>query len=94
MAGKKVADIKDPNKTVMFYETDKVGKNLAMKYAPLPKSNAPKLMNEQRDWIVYYIEGNDDPLKSSSSSSKSFTVTPDDALTPDAEKGGKPKTDE
>jgi hypothetical protein len=82
LSGAKLAAIKEPTKTVLFFETDRTGKNLAMKYVPMPKSTAPKLLNEERDWIVYYIDGNKNPLDSSSSSSKSIEITTDDALTP------------
>ncbi len=90
VAGKKVSDVKDPETTVLFYETDRRGKNLVMPYKPLPPSKAPKMVNEQRDWIKVYVSGNDQVLKSSSSSANSFDISPDDAATPKPER--EPKT--
>lgn len=84
VAGKKVSDFKDPTKTVTFFETDQAGKNLAMPYKEMPKSKAPKLMNEERDWIVYFIEGNKDPFDSTSSTK--IDIKSEDAMTPKEKK--------
>ena len=86
MSGKKLSDVKSPTTTVTLFESDQTGHNLAMPYKELPKSKAPKLMNEKRDWIIYYVEGNKDPFDSSSSSNTSIKISREDALTPKKDK--------
>ena len=84
IADKPVDSFKEPTKTVMFFETQTLGTNVHMKYFEQPRAKRPKFMDEQRDWIVFFIEGSKDPLETSlsSSSSSTFEFTPDDALTP------------
>lgn len=96
VAGKKVSDFKEPTKTVMFFETDESAKNLTRPFKEMPKTKAPKIMYNDRDWIVYFIDGNNDPFESSSGSTKtSFELSPDDALTPPTGKPAeKPQTGE
>jgi len=86
VGGKKISDFKDPTKTVTFFETDQVLKNLSMPYQAMPKSKKPKLMNEDREWIIYYIEGNTDPFETSNSTSNTFEMSPEDAMTPKEKK--------
>ncbi|MBS1714739.1 MAG: hypothetical protein JST30_10435 [Armatimonadetes bacterium] len=95
IADKPVASFKEPTKTVMFFETQTTGQNVHMKYFEQPKAKRPKFMDEQRDWIIFYIEGSKDPMETSSSSSSSFEFSPDDALTPGkgTDKGSSGSTD-
>jgi hypothetical protein len=86
IAGKVLKDIKDPDRTVMFFETDTMGRNQAMAYKAMPNSKAPKWMNSSRDWIVWNVSGNSNPFETSSGGSR-IEIRPDDALTPD--KAGK-----
>lgn len=87
LSEKLVDKIQKPGETPMLFEVDTVGTNLAMKYDPKPKSKAPKLMYNDRDWLVYYVEGERDPFTSGNTGSKSFKVTVDDALESDESTG-------
>ncbi len=81
MSQVEVSKIKDPTTTVLLFETEKTGKNLALKYVAKPKSKAPKVMYNERDWIVYYIEGNKNPFESTNTGrAKSFKIRPQDAI--------------
>ncbi len=59
VAGKKLADIKDPANTIMLFETSKTGKNLAFKYKAEPYEKSPKMMGtaEHRGWFVVMASG-------------------------------------
>lgn len=91
VSGLEIAKIKDPDTTVLLFEADQTGTNLALKFKEMPKSKAPKVMNNERDWIVFYVSGNRNPYKSGSSTVSTVDLTPEDGLTPG--KGGA-KTDD
>lgn len=58
LAGKILSSVKDPGKTIVFFEVEKPGKNLATKFEILPNSKAPEIFgNERRDWITIPIIG-------------------------------------
>ena len=80
VAGKVMTSIQNPTTTVMFSETETHGFSQSGPYKAPPTSRAPKMMYNERDWIVWYIEGNKDPFESGSSSTKSIKITPEDAL--------------
>ena len=60
VAGKKMAEIKDPATMVLVFESDKTGKNLAMKYALPPGKPEPKFMNQPREWLKAMVSGDVD----------------------------------
>lgn len=84
LAGKILSSLKEPEKTVMFFEVEKPGKNLSTKYEILPGSKAPEIFGgERRNWIKVHVVGGD-PLKevdasfeSSTKSGTKFQVSPD-----------------
>lgn len=57
IAGAKLADVKDPRSTALLFEIEKPRLNAVEEYAPKPKSSAPKMFGESRDWMVVYVEG-------------------------------------
>lgn len=91
LSGKEIAKLQNPEKTPVIFEVDRTGTNLALPYSEKPKTKAPKVMYNDRDWIVYFVKGNKNPFESSSSSSSSFELKPEDAL-PEGWKGGEPTT--
>lgn len=93
VAGKLLKDFKEPTKTVMFFETDESAKSLTRLYKEMPKAQAPKIMYNDREWIVYYLEGNKDPFKTSGSTTTTFELTPEDALPPSTESSGEATKD-
>ena len=81
LSGKEISKIKNPEKTVLLFETETTGKNQSMTFKEKPKSKAPKVMYNEKDWIVYYVEGNKNPFDSSDpSKAKTFKINPEDAL--------------
>lgn len=80
VAGKIVSSISNPTTTVMFFESESRGMNQFAPYKSPPKSRAPKMMYNERDWIIWYIEGNKDPFDSASTSTKTVKISPEDAL--------------
>ncbi len=56
VAGKKLADIPDPAKTVLIYEVEAPGKNLVRPYKPLDKEKAPTIAGEHRQWLVVHAD--------------------------------------
>jgi len=60
VAGKKMAEIKDPATMVLVFESEKTGKNLAMKYALPPGKPEPKFMNQPREWLKAMVSGDVD----------------------------------
>lgn len=57
LSEKKLADITSKKDTVLFFEVPKTGINLADKYTPQPKSKAPMMYGQHRDWLIAYVEG-------------------------------------
>ncbi|MBV6459836.1 MAG: hypothetical protein HONBIEJF_02990 [Fimbriimonadaceae bacterium] len=57
VAGKVASEVANPGSTVLFFETEKAGSNVAAKYKPLPKESSPKLMGKNRGWILVHMEG-------------------------------------
>lgn len=87
LSGKELKKIDQPTKTPVVFEVDKVGTNLAEVFVEQPKSKAPKVMYNDRDWIVYYVEGNKNPFETSKSGSASFELKPEDALPANSKAG-------
>ncbi|MBX7131891.1 MAG: hypothetical protein K1X67_04340 [Fimbriimonadaceae bacterium] len=57
LSGKKLSEIDTPYSTILLYEVKKSGKNLNGPYSPPPRSEAPKLFGEPREWMRIYVEG-------------------------------------
>ena len=57
LSGKKIADLKDPEGTLMFFETDKTGHNLSEKYVEKSDDKAPKIFGEKRGWMKVGVTG-------------------------------------
>jgi len=57
IAGMKLDDIKDQDKTMMFFEIEKPELNAVKDYVELPKSTSPTIMGEHRDWMRMPIVG-------------------------------------
>lgn len=57
LSGKKIADIKDPTTTFMFFEVEKVELNHSEAYKPRDKATSPKMFDRRRDWIRVPING-------------------------------------
>jgi hypothetical protein len=90
IAGSNVKEIKNPRQAVLIFETDTVGISQTKIYAPKPSAKAPRLFYNERDWIVYYVEGNKDPFEREVSAESDFKIDPKDALEaePKARPGG------
>ena len=85
LSGVDKATITSPTRTPLFFEVKEVKRNNALKGDQLPTGAPPKIMNDTRDWIVYYVDGNKNPFESSGSSSSSdfdFDFDPEDARDP------------
>ncbi len=63
LAGKKLADIKDKEATVSIFEVPEIGRNQTMKFVPRKKDSGPRMFGEQRSWLVWKLEGMQDPMK-------------------------------
>lgn len=57
LAGKKLADIKEPKTTILLFEVAKPGTNLAEPFKPLARADSPKILGSNRDWITMPVEG-------------------------------------
>ncbi|MCW5938567.1 MAG: hypothetical protein KF884_06540 [Fimbriimonadaceae bacterium] len=91
IAGAKVQEIETPEKAVLLFETDTIGVSQSKKFEERPKANAPRIFYNERDWIVYYVEGNKNPFERDSTTEVDFNIDPKDALEPD--QGPQPKGD-
>ncbi|MBX3097346.1 MAG: hypothetical protein KF812_10830 [Fimbriimonadaceae bacterium] len=77
IAGKKFNDIPDRSSTVLLFEQKGSGLSTTAPYQKQSDTDAPKIMNEKRDWFIIYADG--DGNASGSSSEMDFKVTIDDA---------------
>jgi len=57
LSGKAVKSVKDPEDTILIFETPTPGPNISEPYKPLDKETSPKLMNEHRGWFTAPIVG-------------------------------------
>lgn len=57
LSGKKVADIKNPSRTYLVFETKSPAPNLNQKFEELPKDQSPKIFNSARGWIKVPVQG-------------------------------------
>ncbi|MBS1721848.1 MAG: hypothetical protein JSS66_02450 [Armatimonadetes bacterium] len=78
LANKFQSSFKDPSTTAVVFEVDGTGRNQTEKYVAKPKASAPKIFYNERDWIVFFIDGNKNPLETSGSNSIKISV--DDGL--------------
>ena len=69
IAGKKLADIKDPNTTALVFEIEKPSLNAHESYKPRDKASGPKIFGDARGWIVVNVSGNDLQFKAGKDSS-------------------------
>ncbi len=57
LGGKKLADIKDPKSTALIFEIEKPAPNAHEEFKERPRSTAPTIMGEHREWLVMFVEG-------------------------------------
>jgi hypothetical protein len=62
-AGAVLDDIEDPDYAVLLFETETASYNQAGSFEGYD-ADPPKIMGEERDWIVMYAEGNNDVFSS------------------------------
>jgi competence protein ComGC len=89
LSGAEKAKVASPSRTPMFFEVQEVKRNNALPGDQLPTGTAPKIMGDTRKWIVFYVDGNENPFESSNSSkSGSFDMDfdPEDARDPKLKK--------
>jgi hypothetical protein len=55
-----IAKVKVPENTPLLFETKTAARNLAMNYDGGPKGDAPAVMGNKRNWVVYFVEGNNE----------------------------------
>ncbi|MCW5942047.1 MAG: hypothetical protein KIS66_07430 [Fimbriimonadaceae bacterium] len=58
VAGKKIADIKDPRTTPLFFEVPEAKMDLALEYTDQNAAQAPKMFFQPRGWLVLNVSGN------------------------------------
>ncbi len=81
IGGKKLTEIENPTKTPLLFETPTPAKvNLTEDFVERPKSQAPKMMQSERNWIVFYVEGTENPFANSSQGAPKLDLKPEDAL--------------
>ncbi len=84
LSGVKLDGIQNQTTTPLIFEVEGVTRNNNMPSVNMPKGKGPKIMGDERDWVIFYVAGNKDTF-SSSSNSESFDFNVEDAL----EKGQK-----
>jgi len=57
LSGKAVKSVKDPESTVLIFESANTGANLAEPYQELPEATSPKIMGNPRGWFVAHLRG-------------------------------------
>jgi hypothetical protein len=65
VAGMKLNDIRDKAGTALLFEVTKPGVNLVAKYDPNRTEKPPKFMMNDREWTIFYVEGNSEPFENS-----------------------------
>lgn len=60
LSGKKVADIKDPEDTIVIYEVPAAKRNASGVYKEQAKSSSPKIFGERRGWFKIALKGDGD----------------------------------
>ena len=65
IAGMKLADIKDKSSTALLFEVANPGMDLVAKYDPNRSEKPPKFMMNDREWTVFFVEGNSEPFENS-----------------------------
>lgn len=86
LAGKKLDDFPDKASTVVIWETQTPALNANGDPATRVNLQQPKIMGDSRDWIDFFIEGQNEPLQSENEDFD-FESTPEDALTPGSTTG-------
>jgi len=90
LGGKRIKDVKDPSTTALIFEVDAPAMNLAQPFKQRNTDDAPSLFNtKDRDWTVFYLEGNENPFQSKTKPESSFEFNPEDAL-PEGSKPAEP----
>ena len=77
IAGKKFNDIADRSSTVLLWEQKGSGLRMSGPYQKQTDADAPKIMNEKREWFIIYADG--DGNASGSSSEMNFDFSVEDA---------------
>lgn len=73
----------NPSRTPLFFEVSEIKRNNNQPGTFKASGNPPDIMNEKREWIVFYVEGNENPFGNSrSSSSSNMELDPEDARDP------------
>lgn len=60
LAGKKVADIKNPETTVLLFEVPTIKANQSLAYAEPPEAKRPMMMGKPRPFIKLHVKGEGD----------------------------------
>ncbi len=84
IAGKKLADIKDPYMTIAFFEIENPRANAAEVYKRKENSTSPKIFGEPRGWIAITLEGDVQGMKKRSSGG--IRIDTDTGTSKDSEK--------
>lgn len=79
LSGKKLADIKDPLTTPLFFESETIAVNSSAEYKERAKDSGPKMMGSGRDWITWNVQQDENPF-ASKSGNMDFNVSIEDAL--------------
>lgn len=79
LSGKKLADIKEPQTTPLFFESEKIVLNSADAYKERAAKTGPKIMGSARDWLVWNVQQDKNPFDSNSSQFN-FEIKVEDAL--------------
>lgn len=88
LSGKKVADIKDPLTTPLFFESETIAVNASAEYKERAKESGPKIMGSGRDWIVWNVQQDKNPFETENDSLR-IDIKVEDAL---ESKEAKPST--
>ncbi len=88
LSGVKVADIKDPLNTPLFFEAEAIAVNASSEYKERAKDSGPKIMGSGRDWIAWNVQQDKNPFATENDSLR-INISIDDALD---KKEGKPET--
>lgn len=63
VAGKKIAEIKTPDQTILLYEVPEARQNLAAPYKKPDDAKRPMMMGKERPFLTVNVEGGKDEFK-------------------------------
>lgn len=90
LSGKKLADIKEPETTPLFFETETIAINSAAAFKERAANTGPKIMGSARNWLIWNVKQDKNPFDSNSSQFN-FEIKMEDALGAKAEPAASPE---